>query len=34
MQGTFKQGLSLIPGIEEKMEGLHLFVDSHRILVL
>jgi hypothetical protein len=34
MQGTFKQGLSLIPGIEEKLEGFHLFVDSHRILVL
>jgi hypothetical protein len=34
MQGTFKHGLALIPGIEEKLEGFHLFVDSHRILVL
>ncbi|MBC7872849.1 MAG: hypothetical protein H7Y01_02575, partial [Ferruginibacter sp.] len=34
MLGTFKQGLSLIPGIEEKLEGYHLFIDSHRILVL
>ena len=34
MLGTFKQGLSLIPAIEEKLEGYHLFIDSHRILVL
>lgn len=34
MQGTFKQGLSLIPGIQEKLQGYHLFIDSHRILVL
>lgn len=34
MQGTFKQGLSLIPGIEEKLAGYHLFIDNHRILVL
>jgi len=34
MKGTFEEGLSLIPPIEEKMQGLHLFVDSHRILVL
>ncbi len=34
MLGTFKQGLSMIPGIEEKLEGYHLFIDSHRILVL
>jgi hypothetical protein len=34
MHGTFKQGLALIPGIEEKLEGYHLFIDSHRILVL
>lgn len=34
MLGTFKQGLSLIPGIEEKLEDYHLFIDSHRILVL
>jgi tetratricopeptide (TPR) repeat protein len=34
MLGTFKQGLLLIPGIEEKLEDYHLFTDSHRILVL
>ena len=34
MQGTFKQGVALIPGIKEKLEGYHLFIDSHRILVL
>lgn len=34
MLGTFKQGLSLIPGIEEKLEEFYLFIDSHRILVL
>jgi hypothetical protein len=34
MLGTFKQGVSLIPGIEEKLAGYHLFIDSHRILVL
>jgi len=34
MRGTFKEGLPLVPGIEEKLEGYHLFIDSHRILVL
>lgn len=34
MLGTFKPGLSLIPGIEEKLATYHLFIDSHRILVL
>lgn len=34
MKGTFKEGLSLIPPIEEKLQGFHLFVDTHRILVL
>jgi tetratricopeptide (TPR) repeat protein len=34
MLGTFKQGLALIPGIEEKLEAYHLFIDTHRILVL
>lgn len=34
MLGTFKQGLSIIPGIEEKLDEYHLFIDSHRILVL
>lgn len=34
MKGTFKEGLPLIPPIEEKLEGYHLFVDNHRIMVL
>lgn len=34
MLGTFRQGLTLIPGIEEKLENYHLFIDHHRILVL
>lgn len=34
MQGTFKEGLSLIPAIEEKMQEYHLFVDQHRVLVM
>ena len=34
MQGTFKEGLSLIPGIEKELENYDLFLDSHRILVL
>ncbi|HYF29642.1 MAG TPA: hypothetical protein VD993_00835 [Chitinophagaceae bacterium] len=34
MHGTFKQGLSLVPGIEQKLEENSLFIDRHRILVL
>jgi hypothetical protein len=34
MLGTFREGLSLVPGIEEKMEEYSLFIDRHRILVL
>jgi hypothetical protein len=34
MMGTFKEGLPLVPGIEEKMNDYALFVDNHRILVL
>jgi hypothetical protein len=34
MKGTFKDGLSLIPEIENKLEEYHLFIDRHRILVL
>ncbi|TMI69415.1 MAG: hypothetical protein E6H09_20050 [Bacteroidetes bacterium] len=34
MTGTFKEGLPLVPGIEEKMNDYALFVDTHRILVL
>jgi hypothetical protein len=33
MQGTFTEGLSLVPYIEEKLEEYSLFIDSHRILV-
>jgi hypothetical protein len=34
MLGTFKQGLSLVGGIEEKLEEYSLFIDRHRVLVL
>lgn len=34
MQGTFKQGLTIIPPIEEKLQEYNLFLDNHRILVL
>jgi hypothetical protein len=34
MIGTFKEGLPLVPGIEEKMNDYALFIDTHRILVL
>ena len=34
MHGSFKQGLSLIPEIEEKLEEYSLFIDRHRVLVL
>ncbi len=34
MMGTFKKGLPLVPGIEEKMNDYALFIDTHRILVL
>ncbi|HUR66959.1 MAG TPA: hypothetical protein VMZ03_11485, partial [Chitinophagaceae bacterium] len=34
MHGSFKQGASLVPAIEEKLEDYHLFIDSHRVMVL
>ena len=34
MQGTFKEGLSVIPGIEKELLEYDLFIDSHRGLVL
>jgi hypothetical protein len=34
MLGTFKEGLLLVPSIEEKLKEYELFIDSHRILVL
>ncbi|MBI1343078.1 MAG: hypothetical protein GC171_09105 [Terrimonas sp.] len=33
MRGTFREGLALIPEIEEKLSEYALFVDQHRILV-
>lgn len=33
MLGTFKEGLSLVPYIEEKLEEYSLHIDKHRILV-
>ena len=33
MRGTFKEGLPLIPYIEQKLEEYSLFLDKHRILV-
>lgn len=33
MFGTFKEGLSLVPFIEEKLEEYELYLDRHRILV-
>ena len=34
MMGTFKEGLRLVPGIEEKIKEDALFIDPHRVLVL
>jgi hypothetical protein len=34
MQGSFRDGLHLVPEIEEKLEEYSLFLDKHRILVL
>lgn len=33
MRGTFKEGLSLVPYIEEKLNEYGLYIDKHRILV-
>jgi hypothetical protein len=33
MQGTFKEGLALVPYLEEKLDEYSLFLDKHRILV-
>ncbi|HUR12847.1 MAG TPA: hypothetical protein VM012_15830 [Flavitalea sp.] len=33
MSGTFREGLSIVPFIEEKLEEFSLFLDQHRILV-
>jgi hypothetical protein len=34
MLGTFKEGLKLVPDIEEKLEEYAIFLDQHRIMVL
>ncbi len=34
MTGTFKEGLKIVPDIEEKLEQYDLFLDPHRIMVL
>ena len=34
MHGSFRQGLSLVPEIEEKLAQYSLFIDRHRVLVL
>ncbi len=34
MHGTFSEGLSLVPYIEQKLDEYALFIDMHRILVL
>jgi tetratricopeptide (TPR) repeat protein len=33
MQGTFREGLELVPYIEEKLEEYRLYLDRHRVLV-
>jgi hypothetical protein len=34
MKGTFREGLLMVPGIEERLAEYDLFIDRHRILVL
>jgi hypothetical protein len=34
MHGTFRQGLGVVPAIEEKLASYSLFIDRHRVLVL
>ena len=34
MMGTFREGLKIVPEIEEKMEEYALFLDPHRVMVL
>ena len=34
LTGTFKEGLSIVPGIEQKLNEYVLFIDRHRVLVL
>lgn len=34
IQGTFKEGLLLVPGIEKELVEYDIFLDSHRVLVL
>jgi hypothetical protein len=34
MMGTFKEGLSLVPDIEQKLKEYAIFLDSHRVMVM
>lgn len=34
MKGTFREGLTIIPAIEEELQEYNLFLDRHRVLVL
>lgn len=34
MIGTFKEGLSLVPDIEQKLQEYAIFLDSHRVMVI
>ncbi|MBL7758224.1 MAG: hypothetical protein JNL59_12550 [Chitinophagaceae bacterium] len=34
MMGTFREGLALVPGIEEKLKENAIFLDQHRIMVV
>ena len=34
LQGTFREGLKLVPGIEEKLDEFAMFIDTHREMVL
>jgi tetratricopeptide (TPR) repeat protein len=34
LRGTFKDGVALVPEIEEKLKEYSLFIDNHRIMVL
>jgi len=33
LEGTFSEGLAMIPAMEEKLKEIELYIDSHRILV-
>jgi hypothetical protein len=33
LEGTFSEGLAMIPAMEEKLKDIELYIDSHRVLV-